>query len=220
MLFEILERVVDPQPHGAAFNMAMDETLLRRLKAPAIRIYRWSRPAVSFGYFEKYQAAMEEYPGREPVRRWTGGGIVPHGEDVTYSLFAPADSAAFRLKPVESYRLIHESIRDLLARQGVEGRVAAEPFPEESRACFQKAVRHDIVVGSRKIAGAAQRRTKCGLLHQGSIQNVELPGQFEELLAGAFSAGTREREMTCEELESASSLALEKYASDAWMRRY
>ena len=34
------------------------------------------------------------------------------------------------------------------------------------------------MVDGRKIAGAAQRRTRLGLIHQGSVQNLRLPGDF------------------------------------------
>ena len=220
MLFEALERVADPEPHGASFNMALDEALLRGLKAPALRIYRWSSPAVSFGCFEKYAVASARYPGREPVRRWTGGGVVPHGADVTYSLFAPAGSPVAKLKPSESYRLIHACIRDLLEREGIPAGVVEQERAVESRACFEKAVRHDILAGATKIAGAAQRRTKSGLLHQGSIQNVELPSGFADKLAGAFSQRTRDRAITRDELANAETLAREKYGTDAWLKRY
>ncbi len=227
MLFEALEHIADREPHAAPFNMAMDETLLRGLapEMPAIRIYRWSAPAVSFGYFERVAAALEAFPEREPVRRWTGGGIVPHGfveagrEDVTYSLLVPPGMALARLTPGDSYRLIHAALRRLLEREGIAGCSPAEPGPEESRACFEKPVRHDIVIGPRKIAGAAQRRTRWGLLHQGSIQNVRLPPRFEDLLPGAFSAHTRERSPTVAEKEKAVALAAGKYAASAWTHR-
>src|SRR2546423_1117404 len=38
--------------------------------------------------------------------------------------------------------------------------------------CFANPVRADVLLDGRKIAGAAQRRTTRGLLHQGSIQNT------------------------------------------------
>ena len=83
MIFDELTEVADPEPHDAALNMALDEVLLRRAAGPLLRVYRWARPAVSFGYFGKVADAEAAWPGREMVRRWTGGGIVPHGADVT-----------------------------------------------------------------------------------------------------------------------------------------
>lgn len=71
---------------SAAFNMALDEALLESAAAPLLRFYRWRRPALSFGYFGRYDEAAAQSSHREIVRRWTGGGIVPHGDDLTYSV--------------------------------------------------------------------------------------------------------------------------------------
>src|SRR5580698_7976 len=92
-LFETLEFRFDPEPRTAPLNMAMDEIILKKTSAPVLRIYRWLRPAVSFGCFEKFFTVEKMHPGRELVRRWTGGGVVLHGDDLTYSLMVPRECA-------------------------------------------------------------------------------------------------------------------------------
>src|SRR5258708_26441834 len=75
-------------PGQVAFNMAMDEALLEampRLGQPILRFYSWSEPAASFGYFQKFREVERLTLLRPLVRRPTGGGIVPHMEDWTYS---------------------------------------------------------------------------------------------------------------------------------------
>src|SRR5580700_1117427 len=72
----------DPLPRSAPLNMAIDEALLGTGAGPVLRVYRWKRPAVSFGYFERWAPIHAAHPDREAVRRWTGGGVVLHGEDV------------------------------------------------------------------------------------------------------------------------------------------
>ena len=42
---------IDPLPRSGYANMAADELLTRRPEC-WLRIYGWSRPAVSFGYFD------------------------------------------------------------------------------------------------------------------------------------------------------------------------
>jgi lipoyl(octanoyl) transferase len=72
----------------AAFNMALDEALLEamvRLKHPVLRFYSWTEPAASFGYFQKFSDVERATLLRPLVRRSTGGGIVPHDADWTYS---------------------------------------------------------------------------------------------------------------------------------------
>src|SRR5436189_4258680 len=71
--------------HSAAMNMAIDEALLEHAKIPLIRFYRWYSPALSFGYFGRFSDVAEHADVRDLVRRWTGGGIVFHGDDLTYS---------------------------------------------------------------------------------------------------------------------------------------
>lgn len=44
-------------------------------------------------------------------------------------------------------------------------------MPKTSGECFMKAEENDLLFCGRKLAGAAQRRTKHGLLIQGSIQS-------------------------------------------------
>ncbi len=67
-------------------NMAIDEALLEYATVPAIRFYRWHFPALSFGYFGKFRDVVDYVSARDLVRRWTGGGMVFHGEDLTYSI--------------------------------------------------------------------------------------------------------------------------------------
>src|ERR1700716_1404298 len=76
----------DREPKSAALNMAVDEALLAEVPAPTLRFYRWRQPSLSFGYFGLYAEVASQSNEREIVRRWTGGGIVPHGGDVTYSV--------------------------------------------------------------------------------------------------------------------------------------
>ena len=219
MLFDELTEVSDPGPHDAALNMALDEVLLGRATGPVLRVYRWVRPAVSFGYFGKVADAEAAWPGREMVRRWTGGGIVPHGADVTYTLLVPRGCALFRLGAEEAYRAIHERIAALLAEQGRAVRVAAAAGAKISDACFENPVRYDLLGAAGKIAGAAQRRTRAGLLHQGSVQGAALPADFGARLGKAFAGKVCGRMLAEDELAEARELSAKKYATEAWLRR-
>ena len=164
-------------PGDAAFNMALDEALLHaapRLDRPVLRFYGWTEPAASFGYFQRY-AEIERLTALRPlVRRPTGGGLVPHDEDWTYSLAFPPTHEWYSLSATESYRSIHEWIRAAFAALGV----ATELAPVCSKAlpgqCFQGHEKYDLLYRGQKLAGAAQRRTRDGLLIQGSVQSRHL----------------------------------------------
>lgn len=205
----------DTVPHGAALNMAIDEALLAVIPRPVLRVYRWLAPAVSFGYFERWEPVRAAYPGRDAVRRWTGGGIVPHGEDFTYSLLIPTCARVGRQAPAESYAIIHGALRCALEDTGIPAEPAGSSAAKRSQACFENPVLHDVLREGRKVAGAAQRRTRLGLIHQGSIQTLELPAGF----GGDFAArlGEMVRREAFDVSLAAEKLVAEKYGTRAWM---
>jgi lipoyl(octanoyl) transferase len=166
---------------GPAFNMALDEALLEampRLQKPILRFYGWTEPAASFGYFQKYAEVERATLLRPLIRRPTGGGIVPHDADWTYSLAFPPDHEWHALKAEESYRRVHEWIQSAFAQLEIETELApgCRHSTLDTRhsalpsACFIGHVKSDLLWKGKKIAGAAQRRNKLGLLIQGSVQ--------------------------------------------------
>ena len=157
-----------------ALNMALDEALLEaipRLNLPIVRFYGWIEPAASFGYFQKYKEVQELTPLRPLVRRPTGGGIVPHNADWTYTIVWPPNHPWYSLAAVESYRRLHEWIQAAFTRLGVPTCLASQPVKSGPGQCFIGFERFDLLCAGRKIAGAAQRRTRQGLLIQGSVQS-------------------------------------------------
>src|SRR5262245_28650306 len=115
----------DISPHSAAMNMALDEALLELAIVPMIRFYRWRSPALSFGYFGKFSEVAMYAAERDLVRRWTGGGIVFHGDDLTYSIVIPASDPAFAESSIAIYEKIHRALADALNKVG-ECAVVAE----------------------------------------------------------------------------------------------
>ena len=195
-LFQTLQLLDErAQPGPAPWNMAMDEALLMESPRPVLRFYCWERPAFSFGYFLPWAEAREVSGGRECVRRWTGGGMVEHGTDVTWSLIIPVSEPAAGMRPVESYSIIHGALAAALQSLGVDVHQVTPDCPAPAGGlCFTAPAPGDLMVGGRKIAGAGQRRlggrrARRGqrLLHQGSISGVALPGAFPEALASSLA---------------------------------
>jgi lipoate-protein ligase A len=157
---------------AAAFNMAQDEALLEampRLQRPVLRFYGWSEPAASFGYFQKFSEVKRATLLRPLVRRPTGGGIVPHDADWTYSLAFPSRHEWHALRAEESYRRVHEWIQTAFAELKIETELAACCKKSLPGHCFVGHEKFDLLWRGKKIAGAAQRRNKLGLLIQGSV---------------------------------------------------
>jgi lipoyl(octanoyl) transferase len=158
---------------AAAFNMALDEALLEnaaRLGKPILRFYGWTEPAATFGYFQKFSEVEAATQLRPLIRRPTGGGIVPHDADWTYSAVFPPGHEWHSLKAEESYRRIHDWLRLAFAELKIETELAPCCKKSLPGQCFSGHEKSDLLWRGKKIAGAAQRRNKLGLLIQGSIQ--------------------------------------------------
>jgi lipoate-protein ligase A len=156
-----------------AINMAIDEALMEtapRTGKPVLRFYGWTEAAGTFGYSQKYTEVERVTMLRPLIRRPTGGGLVPHDRDWTYSLAFPPNHSWYDLKATESYERVHLWIRDAFAQLGVETMLSPCCQKEIPGQCFLGAEKFDVLWHGRKIAGAAQRRTKDGLLIQGSVQ--------------------------------------------------
>jgi lipoate-protein ligase A len=200
--------------------MAVDEALLRNVREPVLRIYEWSVPAVSLGYFQPAALAGE----RPFIRRYTGGGLVDHARDVTYTLVLPRAHPWMELSAPESYCRVHLGVQAALAACGIESELTPSARAVESTACFQKPVRFDIVAAERKLSGAAQRRTREGLLHQGSIllpdpaRNADLRAAFAAAFATRLELAMNPGDLTAFETARAADLERDRYATDAWNR--
>src|ERR1043166_1231086 len=189
----------------AATNMAVDEVLLRTAAQrgrPLLRVYSWTKPAISIGYFQKFPQS-----DREVVRRPTGGGLVYHSEDTTFTVVAPPGHELHRLRTADAYCKIHEAVA-----RAVGATLLAPSVPARGQyECFQNPVAGDVMAGGRKLAGGAQRRNRDGMLHQGSIAARLTGGQ----LCQAFGVQFAQYTLTGEEGAMVIWLSDGKYRNDA-----
>lgn len=156
-----------------AWNMAVDEALLlavAKIGKPVLRFYGWTEPAATFGYFQHHADIAAWTPLRPLIRRPTGGGLVPHDADWTYSVIIPPSHPWYELRAVESYLQLHRWVTAALRAANISAELALSARKEIPGQCFAGAEQYDVLVGGRKVAGAAQRRAREGLLIQGSIQ--------------------------------------------------
>ena len=235
-IFRTLDVYDDTEPRSAAMNMAIDEALLERAQVPSLRLYRWDHPALSFGYFGRYADVSTYAPERDLVRRWTGGGIVLHGNDLTYSIVIPALDPIFGRSPMSIYELTHRAIQNVLVTTGqaaalttvaavydrrdqIDSAVADRRYSTAAGKghCFANPVRADVLVNGQKVAGAAQRKTRAGMLQQGSIQHVDLAEGFGLRFAGELSNEPIAKGLDEAILNRAAEIAAQKYATPAWL---
>jgi lipoate-protein ligase A len=215
-------------PTASADNMAWDEALLEaapRLGRAVLRFYGWTEPAATFGYFQKFAEVERLTKLRPLIRRPTGGGLVPHDADWTYSLAFPAGDPWHKLKAVESYRRVHEWIQAAFADAGLATELAPCCRKEAPGQCFAGAEQFDVLRQGRKIAGAAQRRTRDGLLIQGSIQppcgasRSEFEDAFREAARAQWGVGWRSLEVDATLTGRVCELAREKYSQKDYNER-
>jgi len=212
---------------NAATNMAVDEALLRTAaerRLPLLRMYAWARPAISFGYFQEFPARLAaKY---EMIRRPTGGGVVYHGNDTTYTVVVPPGHPLYEMSTVAAYCALHQAVAVACQRSsdklsGKNPTLQTTP-PASLRGqyeCFQNPVHGDVVAEGRKLAGGAQRRTKHGMLHQGSIAAEVSADQLQAGFRRTFQIDFQSYELTLAEKALAEKLAQEKYATEAWNRK-
>ncbi|MBN2446078.1 MAG: hypothetical protein JXO22_05110 [Phycisphaerae bacterium] len=157
----------DPPLDGPT-NMARDEHLLYNpdVAPAALRIYGWTPPTISLGYFQRYADVAklpDDVRNLAVVRRSTGGGAILHDQEVTYCLVVDGSQPIARQAPDALYRLAHGCWLAALRATGCAVDVAPDSFPMPSPRtgpffCFEKPGRTDLVVGDAKLLGSAQRR--------------------------------------------------------------
>lgn len=222
VVFGRLRLWMDPVKRSGPEAMAVDEWLLETAETPVLRVYGWLGEWGSLGYFGNLADARAAFPAVAWVRRWTGGGTVDHRADWTYTVVAPAGESLADSRGAESYRLLHAALAQVLAGEGIGARLSSGAAQTGATACFENPVSHDIVdAAGRKIAGAGQRRTKRGLLHQGSVAAAcDLAQSLAraERLAAAL-AGNCERHAFQPPEEVIAAKVRERYALTAWTLR-
>lgn len=187
-------------------NMALDETLLEgylRYKAlPTLRIYGWDPSAISLGYFQDpvINLHIDECARQQVsfVRRLTGGGVLIHDNDLSYSVICSAEDLGCGRSVTESFKKTCSFLQRAYSVFGLAARFACEedrvhmrrssPSEMQPDFCLASNEKYDLVINGKKLGGNAQKRKKHALLQHGSIPLQDITRQVTVLLqhAGAF----------------------------------
>lgn len=197
--------------------MALDEAVLVESPAGALvlRVYDWEGEACTFGFSQKYADAKAACrPGVAPVRRSTGGGIVHHDGDTTFSLVFPWDRSC---APEAIYKNIHRGVHQALKAAGIPASMATVRQTGLAPACFSRPECADLVdAQGRKILGGALRKKGLKGLYQGSLRLKV----GSEILADAVRREFGEPTLEPEGAWLEAGRALEaKYRSAEWNER-
>jgi len=175
----------DSEFRPASAQMALDEALFHWSVSTGLagaRFYHWDAPAVTVGYFHPGGTDHLSLPAGA-VRRFTGGGLVEHGEDLTFVITLPSGCEAARAAGTERYRWIHETLTGALVGTGFSVTLEPAHLPSSPGPCFSHPVPWDLQdpTTGRKIGGGAQRRSRGAIIHQGSVR---LPPELRDPRAG------------------------------------
>ena len=228
-------RLIRTPPSGPAFNLALDEALLRS-GTPTLRFYSWDPPGFSLGFFQERESLVAP-PGFEVVRRPTGGGAIAHSGELTVAWVG-------RRRRVEDvYDDINTIVANALGRQWSisAGMGRAQPVAAPKGLCFDAHTCYDLLVNGLKVFGSAQRRAGDRFLLHGTLvlehNGVSLGATgLSEILnravtrteaEEAFLTAARHRwhtefeeaQPTEEELTATERLVQSRYANDSWTNR-
>ncbi len=170
--------IIERSPLPGSLNMAIDEYFFRCLgRAPQtfVRFYQWEKPTASLGYSQVVEKVVNldfcRRNGVDVVRRITGGKLVLHWREITYSI-SSSDTQAFSSTLAESYRLISNALIRGLEKMGLKARLAGPPpssYSKGNMPCFSYPARDEIEIEGKKIIGSAQKRVEIRFLQHGSI---------------------------------------------------
>lgn len=168
-------------------NMAVDDAILQTAEQAQIltlRIYRWSQPTLSLGYFQPFDQ-RQAHPASltcPVVRRKSGGGAILHDHEITYALAIPMRFARSRLSPAAPaaapipewlYAQVHAAWVSALLPITHAVRQFGPNCHEKSHdlpfLCFLRRSCWDLVIGQEKVLGSAQRKGKQAVLQHGSL---------------------------------------------------
>lgn len=189
--------ILDTGQSSAADNMALDAKLLESLDEhalPILHFYDWKGDSATYGYFvnpaDFLDLSQVKKKKLDLARRPTGGGIVFHTWDLAFSILVPAKHPYFSENTLDNYAFVNQGVLEAVT-QLLNGRQSLELIYEDAfaldpsckRFCMAQPTKYDVVVEGKKIAGAAQRKTKKGFLHQGTIA-LKFPDEayLEQLL--------------------------------------
>jgi lipoate-protein ligase A len=199
-------------------NMAIDEAVFLSCQQgkslPTIRLYGWTPPAVSLGYFQKAENAINfeacKRRGVDVVKRLSGGRAVLHDKELTYSLICPEGTPPFGKTILETYRTISMCLISALKNLNLdvkwvtskEKHSSFRHLNDKTVSCFSSPSWYEITVEGKKICGSAQKRGGGVWMQHGAI----LLEHDVEMLVEVLKSGKSKQEFMDEIFSSTTSI--------------
>jgi len=174
-------RLIRSGPLSAQMNMGLDEKIFKRYLEDGVgvlRLYRWQGPSFTYGFSQQPENFLDlgacAADGVGVAKRITGGGVLFHHDEITYSFVCSKSDLGEPQGVFVDYRNIckflmrfYESLglRPVFALKAPDFKDRCAPH-EICSAAYEK---YDIVIGSKKIGGNAQKRNRQAVFQHGSI---------------------------------------------------
>ncbi len=202
--------ILDPPLPGKS-NMDRDIEIMEEVATgecpPTLRLYRWSPPAVSLGYFQDESEIVDmdacRKAGVEVVRRPTGGRAVLHHHELTYSIIVPEVHPFINNGGVmDAYRAISRGIVTAFNLLNILASVTPEEKGQGGLApgsCFDTPSAYEVQVDGKKVVGSAQLRRDGIVLQHGAIL-FKLPADlYNRILKKDYRLARSEKQFEIDE---------------------
>jgi lipoate-protein ligase A len=197
-------RLIQSGALSAASNMALDEEIFKGYSGDGIgvlRLYRWQKPAFTYGFSQNPESQIDLSAcladGVGVARRITGGGVLFHNDEITYSFVCNKADVGESQKVLVDYRNICQFLMRFYESLGLHPVFALEAagfkdWRASHELCSAAHEKYDIVIGARKIGGNAQKRNRQVIFQHGSIPcriNWDLVRKYLKFCPRDLSAG-------------------------------
>ena len=176
-----LFRLIRSGALNAASNMALDEKIFKRYLEDGVgvlRLYRWQAPSFTYGFSQEPKNQIDltacATDGVEVAKRITGGGILFHDDEITYSFVCSKSDLGEPPGVFVDYRNICRFLIRFYESLGLTAAFALGVVGFKNRSaphelCSAAHEKYDIVIGAKKIGGNAQKRNRQAVFQHGSI---------------------------------------------------
>ncbi|MDP8216224.1 MAG: biotin/lipoate A/B protein ligase family protein [Candidatus Kaelpia imicola] len=172
-------------------NMAFDQALISSVSnldsPPIFRVYGWRPYGVSFGFTQKIETVLDlercDAKNVPYVRRMTGGSVILHRDDISYSVISKREDLCIRGGVLDSYKTINSFLIRFYESLGLKVEYAENKDSGiDSGVCSFFKERYDVIYKGLKIGGNAQRRRGDVLFQHGSISLKDSSSELLMLL--------------------------------------
>ena len=168
-------RLILTNTNNAKINMAIDKALTLSYEKgdmPILRFYTWENSfTIGLGQNIENYSSLKTIYNDNYSKRITGGGVLFHGHDISYSLLLSNDEFT-GLSVKESYERICQFLLQFYKDIGLNPSFVKDLESIELKKdefCQVGFEAYDIVVNGNKIGGNAQKRDKKLIFQHGSI---------------------------------------------------